>query len=107
MMDATKLFRHFYPHHKKSCGVNCVFYTEDHVKKHLDYATARLIQGRIMKHLYDTGWRMPKDASFDYLDKKIAEYGHIACQPERLSEKDWFEFSKLLEPVCDSLNSVR
>lgn len=96
-LDGTKLFRKFYAMHKSSCGENCVFYTKDNKKKKLDYMSARYIQSRIMKYLYDIGWRMSKEDSFTTLNEQISKYGHIACTSNPLSEKDWFSVSKLLE----------
>jgi hypothetical protein len=107
MFDATRIFRPFYTRHIKACGTSCVFFTLDNKKKKFDYTTARQIQGRIIHHIYDIGWRWPKVSGYSAFNKQICKYGHIACQPERLSEKDWFPISKLMEPICDSLNSTR
>jgi hypothetical protein len=106
-MNGNALFKGIYSKSKGACGKNCLFFTQDNKKIQLDYATARLIQGRIMKILYDNGYRVKNGDKYWVLRDEINKYAHFACQPERLSEKDMFRYSQLCESecVCDSLNS--
>ena len=107
-MNGNALFRGVYGKNKGACGKNCLFYTQDNKKIQLDYGTARLIQGRIMKILHDNGYRVKKGDKLWQLYDEIVKYAHFACRPERLSEKDMFMWSQLCEDehVCDSLNTT-
>ena len=104
--DPKRLFKKFYKINKVHCGEFCVFYDNNDKQIYHSFEEYRFIQCRIIKYLYENGFRYI--GSFFPLLKDVNIYGHKACQPERLSEKDFFSVSGLYETekVCDSLNSM-
>ncbi len=82
--------------HDSSCGNECIFIENNTIKeltiKQLIYA-----QYRIMKWLYDNGFRMKPYQSFSVLNIQIKKSIHEACQPERLNEEIFFSVTNFVE----------
>lgn len=102
-MSTRNLFKALFTSAKKSgiksCGNYCHFFDEEGSEKVFSFKDARLIQSRVMRYLYFTGFRLKrsnKSDTFGKLIKEINKFGHEACKPERLSEKDHYSVSNLI-----------
>jgi hypothetical protein len=82
--------------HDSSCGSECIFIENNSVKK-LTIKQLIYAQSRIMKWLYNNGFRMKPFQSFSALNIQIKKSIHEACQPERLNEEMFFSVINFIE----------
>ncbi len=94
MFDVHRIFGRFYSNNTIACGEHCCFFDSEGNKQPMNLTSVRLIQSRIMRYLYESGKQYSTHGS---LRVALNNNAHTACQPERLSEKDFFPVSPLLK----------
>lgn len=94
MLDAHRIFGRFYNNNTVACGEYCCFFDMKGTKKPMNLSLVRLMQSRIMRYLHESGVEFD---SFGSLLVSVSDNAHMACQPERLSEKDFFPVTKILK----------
>ena len=82
--------------HDSSCGNECIFFKDLDIKK-LTIKQLIYAKYRIIKWLYDNGFRMKPHQSFSVLNIQIKKSIHEACQPERLNEEMFFSVINFIE----------
>ena len=105
-LDGSRLFKKFYAANKESCGEHCVFFKRNHKRIEYSFMEYILIQHRIMREMIKNKIEKDSYGSSDDLIRDINNHGHLACQPERLNEKDFFSVNNFnfRKKVCDSLD---
>lgn len=88
----------------KSLSNHCLFFNDKNEPFQFDVKSAILIQQRIMKYMYDNGWRFGKNSYLDMIDE-ICRLSDRACNMGPLDlnvDEDYeiyFNFDKFLDPL--------
>lgn len=100
--NARKIWKDFYSNKnmltRYRCGNHCLFIDEEGDPVEFSFFDGMMMKYRIARFLSGIKFKCPRDkAMTKSLNKIFTKYAHEACQPERLSENDYFNISMILE----------